>query len=159
MLTDSNAKPLINDESLIFDTDFDPTKKFYYRYDKNGNYTGAVYSNNQPEESTEIQPVKPYVNADGHAVEGITVGMTNPKWDGEKWVEQIDPIKPSVTQQLLMQQSQQITLLQSMAMQQNQSNVKLQATNVQQTTQIKQLQQMFMLANQQQAVADKKGEH
>ena len=160
-LTDSNTKPLINDEneqreSLIFDTDFDPTKTFYYCYDKNGNYTGAVYSDNQPEESTTIQPVKPYVNADGHAVEGITVGMANPKWDGEKWVEQMDPIKPSVTQQLLMQQSQQITLLQSMAMQQNQSNVKLQATNVQQATQIKQLQQMFMLANQQQAVEKSK---
>lgn len=157
MLTDSNTKPLINDESLVLDTDFDPTKKFYYCYDKNGNYTGAVYSDNQPEESTEIHPVKPYVNADGHAVEGITVGMTNPKWDGEKWVEQIDPIKPSVTQQLLMQQSQQITLLQSMAMQQNQSNVKLQATNVQQATQIKQLQQMFMTANQQQAVKNLRG--
>lgn len=142
MLTDSNTKPLINDESLVLDTDFDPTKKFYYCYDKNGNYTGAVYSNNQPEESTEIQPVKPYVNDDGNVVEGITVGMTNPKWDGEKWVEQMDPLKPSVAQQLLMQQ--------------NQSNVKLQATNAQQTTQIKQLQQMFMLTNQQQAVEKSK---
>ena len=96
-LTDLNTKPLINDEneqrdeSLIFDTDFDPTKIFYYCYDKNGNYTGAVYSDNQPEESTKIQPVKPYVNADGHAVEGITVGMTNPKWDGEKWVDSFVP--------------------------------------------------------------------
>lgn len=59
---------------------------------------------------------------------------------------------PSPAEQLLMQQSQQITLLQTMAMQQNQSNAKLQATNAQQATQIKQLQQMFMTANQQQAV-------
>lgn len=166
-LTNSNTKPLINkplindeneqrDESLIFDTDFDPTKAFYYCYDKNGNYTGAVYSDNQPEESTTIQPVKPYVNADGHAVEGITVGMTNPKWDGEKWVEQMDPIKPSVTQQLLMQQSQQLAVLRSITMQQNQDNAKLQSANQQQATQIKQLQQMFMLANQQQAVEKSK---
>lgn len=59
---------------------------------------------------------------------------------------------PSPTEQLLMQQSQQITVLQAMAMQQNQANAKLQATNAQQATQIKQLQQMFMTANQQQAI-------
>lgn len=57
---------------------------------------------------------------------------------------------------LVMQQSQQITLLQSMAMQQNQSNVKLQVDNRQQATQIKQLQQMFMTADQQQAVEKSK---
>lgn len=62
-------------------------------------------------------------------------------------------------QQLLMQQSQQITLLQSMMMQQDQANAKLQSANEQQATQIKQLQQMFMTANQQQAVADKKGDN
>ena len=48
--------------------------------------------------------------------------------------------------------NQQITILQAMIMQQNQTNAKLQATNAQQATQIKQLQQMFMTANQQQAV-------
>lgn len=48
--------------------------------------------------------------------------------------------------------NQQITILQAMIMQQNQSNAKLQATNAQQATQIKQLQQMFMTANQQQAI-------
>lgn len=57
---------------------------------------------------------------------------------------------------LAMQQSQQITLLQTMTMQQDQSNAKLQATNAQQTTQIKQLQQMFMTADQQQAVEKSK---
>ena len=61
--------------------------------------------------------------------------------------------------QMLKQQAQQITLLQSMIMQQNQAGVKLQATNQQQTDQIKQLQQMFMTANQQQAVAEKKGDN
>lgn len=66
------------------------------------------------------------------------------------------PIQPenesSPEQQMLMKQSQQITLLQSMVMQQNQDNAKLQATSEQQATQIKQLQQMFMTANQQQAI-------
>ncbi|KRL27312.1 hypothetical protein FD27_GL001066 [Limosilactobacillus frumenti DSM 13145] len=54
--------------------------------------------------------------------------------------------------QMLKQQAQQIALLQSMVMQQNQAGVKLQAANQQQTDQVKQLQQMFMVANQQQAV-------
>lgn len=57
---------------------------------------------------------------------------------------------------LLMKQSQQITVLQTMAMQQNQANAKLQATNQQQATQIKQLQQMVMMANQQRAVEKSK---
>ena len=48
--------------------------------------------------------------------------------------------------------NQQITVLQAMVMQQNQTNAKLQTTNKDQTAQIKQLQQMFMTANQQQAV-------
>ncbi|MRH71159.1 hypothetical protein GIX72_00665 [Lactobacillus reuteri] len=43
-----------------------------------------------------------------------------------------------------------------MVMQQNQTNTKLQATNAQQATQIKQLQQIFMTANQQQAVEKSK---
>lgn len=55
-------------------------------------------------------------------------------------------------QQLLMQQAQQIAILQSTAMQQNQASAKLQAANQQQAVQIKQLQQIFMTANQQQAV-------
>ena len=63
---------------------------------------------------------------------------------------------PSPTEQLLMQQSQQITVLQTMVMQQNQDNAKLQSANNRQTTQIKQLQQMFMLANQQQAIEKSK---
>ena len=61
-------------------------------------------------------------------------------------------------QQLLMQQSQQITLLQSTVMQQNQANVKLQVANQQQEKQIEQLQQLFMQANQQQALAKAKEE-
>lgn len=131
-------------------------KTMYYCYDKNGNYTGFIYSDSQPTDSTTKAPVKPYKDESGNPVDGITVGMTKPKWNGTDWIEQVDPIKPSATQQLLMQQSQQITVLQSVVMQQNQSNAKLQATNAQQATQIKQLQQMFMLANQQQAIEKSK---
>lgn len=73
------------------------------------------------------------------------------KWTGEKVI-----VSPTLEQKTLMQQSQQITVLQTMVMQQNQTNTKLQATNAQQATQIKQLQQMFMLANQQQAIEKSK---
>ena len=55
-----------------------------------------------------------------------------------------------------MQQSQQITLLQTMVMQQDQDNVKLQKANAEQVSQIKQLQQMFMVADQQQAIEKSK---
>lgn len=63
---------------------------------------------------------------------------------------------PSSTEQLLMQQAQQITVLQSMMMQQNQANAKLQAANAQQAAQVKQLQQTLVTANQQQAVEKSK---
>ena len=65
---------------------------------------------------------------------------------GDDWV----PIK-------LTKNQQEIAMLQTMTMQQNQANAKLQATNQQQATQIKQLQQMVMVANQQQAVEKSKG--
>lgn len=97
--------------------------------------------------------------------------MTNPYWINGQWInkeqtpdkvpnyqEVLDPL-PTTQQKIMMQQSQQITVLQTLIMQQNQSNAKSQATNQQQAKQIEQLQQMFMLANQQQAVADKKGEN
>lgn len=75
---------------------------------------------------------------------------------GELLAQPIIVHNPSLTEKLLMQQAQQITVLQTMVMQQNQTNAKLQATNAQQATQIKQLQQMFMTANQQQAVEKSK---
>lgn len=73
------------------------------------------------------------------------------KWTGEEVI-----VSPTLEQKTLMQQSQQITVLQTMVMQQNQTNTKLQATNAQQAAQIKQLQQMFMLANQQQVIEKSK---
>lgn len=52
--------------------------------------------------------------------------------------------------------NQQITVLQTMLMQQDQDNVKLQKANAEQASQIKQLQQMFMVADQQQAIEKSK---
>ena len=60
---------------------------------------------------------------------------------GNDWI----PVK-------LTKGQQEIAMLQALAMQQNLTNVKLQATKVQQVAQIKQLQQLFMQANQQQAL-------
>ena len=51
---------------------------------------------------------------------------------------------------------QQITVLQTMLMQQDQDNAKLQKANAEQASQIKQLQQMFMVADQQQAIEKSK---
>ena len=93
-------------------------------------------------------------------------GMKHPMFKDDEWQEKpvdkqlmysgiLAPL-PTKTEKLLMQQSQKITLLQTMVMQQDQSNVKLQATNAQQATQIKQLQQMFMVADQQQAIEKSK---
>lgn len=118
----------------------------YYLYDeKTGAYRGCVKATVQPANSTLIDPA-------------LTCHF-NPYFEDGKWVDKQLVAVPSEVQQLLMQQSQQLAVLQSMTMQQDQTNAKLQSANVQQATQIKQLQQMFMLANQQQAVADKKGDN
>ncbi|MBC6909793.1 hypothetical protein DT304_00385 [Lactobacillus reuteri] len=111
----------------------------YYLYDeKTGAYRGCVKATVQPANSTLIDPA-------------LTCHF-NPYFEDGKWVDKPLVAVPSATQLLLMQQSQQLAVLQSMTMQQNQSNAKLQATNAQQAIQIKQLQQMLMTANQQQAV-------
>ncbi len=122
--------------------------KLAYQYDTDGLLVAAIYLEDQDPIPASCTAVAPNINL-----------KTKPKWDGKTWIESGIPLQtylevkePSDTQKLLMQQSQQITLLQSTVMQQNQANVKLQAANQQQTTQIKQLQQMFMTANQQQAV-------
>lgn len=110
----------------------------YYLYDEQtGAYVGCVEATIQPKNSTTIDPA-------------LTCHF-NPYFENGCWIDKPLAVKPSI-KQLLMQQAQQITMLQTMAMQQNQSNAKLQATNAQQATQIKQLQQMFMTANQQQAI-------
>lgn len=126
--------------------------KLAYQYDNDGLLVAAVYLEDHDPIPDNCTTVMPSIDL-----------KTKPKWNGETWVESGIPLQtclevkePSDTQKLLMQQSQQITLLQSMVMQQDQSNVKLQATNAQQATQIKQLQQMFMVADQQQAIGKSK---
>ena len=125
--------------------------KRVYLYLKDGSYTTFA-------DIPDTVPVPPLATTDP-----IPDGMEKPVRKEGKWVESVESKKqldyndvltplPSVQQKLLMQQSQQITVLQTMVMQQNQTNTKLQATNDQQAAQIKQLQQMFMLANQQQAI-------
>lgn len=96
------------------------------------------------------------------------IDMDNPYWVNGQWInrekavakvqnyETILAVLPTNQQRLAMQQAQQIMLLQSTVMQQNQTNAKLRTANQQQATQIKQLQQMFMLANQQQAIEKSK---
>lgn len=61
-------------------------------------------------------------------------------------------------QQLLMLQSKEIASLKTLVMKQNQDSAKLAASYQDQTQRIKQLQQMMMIANQQQAVAKSKEE-
>lgn len=129
--------------------------KRVYLYLKDGSYTTFA-------DIPDAVPIPPLATTDP-----IPDGMEKPVRKDGKWVEaaeskdQLDysdvltPL-PSAQQKLLMQQSQQITVLQAMTMQQNQANTRLQATNQQQATQIKQLQQMVMMANQQRAVEKSK---
>ncbi|MEK1316043.1 hypothetical protein HCY06_00215 [Limosilactobacillus fermentum] len=116
-----------------------------------------------------IEVADDYVLQDGETFATPEEGLFPPitfngtEWEGvtfEDWLK-ANPVipEPSKLQQVMMWQSQQIVLLQSTMMSQNQANVKLQATNQQQGKQIEQLQQLLMQANQQQAVADKKGEN
>lgn len=123
----------------------------FFLYDENGYFQKIIEADAdaQPQNSTSMPFLTLQLN-------------TLPKWNGLTWVESgvklknIEPSNANQEQKLLMQQSQQIVLLQNLAMQQNQTSVKLQATNQQQADQIKQLQQMFMAANQQQAVEKSK---
>lgn len=131
--------------------------KRVYLYLKNGKYSCYADISDEvelPPYSTLIEPPE---------------AMINPYWINGQWVDkapvpskvpsyqEVLAVLPTTEQQLVMQQSQQIALLQTTVMQQNQTNVKLQAINQQQEKQIEQLQQLFMFANQQQAVAEKKG--
>lgn len=107
MLTDENAiqaseipdiNPPLNQSSN--------DKTMYYCYDKSGNYTGFVYSDIQPTNSTDKAPTKPYKDESGNPVDGITVGMTKPKWNGTDWIEQKVVSKEQQLAQLALQQAQ-----------------------------------------------------
>lgn len=107
---------------------------YYYLYDpETKKYLGCCWSD-VPIENAIVK--SPYEKAQ-------TFKLNE---SGDDWV----PVK-------LTKNQQEIAMLQTMTMQQNQANAKLQATNQQQATQIKQLQQMVMVANQQQAVEKSKG--
>lgn len=81
-------------------------KVMYYRYDESGNYVGFSYVDKQPENSTTQAPVKPYKDESGNPVDGITVGLTNPKWNGTAWIEQAVVSKEQQLAQLALQQAQ-----------------------------------------------------
>ena len=102
-------------------------KVMYYRYDESGNYVGFSYVDKQPENSTTKAPVKPYKDESGNLVDGITVGMTTPKWNGNMWIEQA---------QSAMSQGQQLAQL---ALQQAQFQASQQKLNSQLALQLAQL--------------------
>ena len=102
-------------------------KVMYYRYDESGNYVGSLYTNKQPENSTTQAPVEPYKDESGNPVDGITVGMTTPKWNGTDWIEQA---------QSAMSQGQQLAQL---ALQQAQFQASQQKLNSQLALQLAQL--------------------
>ena len=102
-------------------------KVMYYRYDGSGNYVGFSYVDKQPENSTTKAPVKPYKDESGNPVDGITVGMTKPKWNGTDWIEQA---------QSAMSQGQQLAQL---ALQQAQFQASQQKLNSQLALQLAQL--------------------
>lgn len=102
-------------------------KVMYYRYDESGNYVGFSYVDKQPENSTTQAPVKPYKDESGNPVDGITVGMTKPKWNGNMWIEQA---------QSAMSQGQQLAQL---ALQQAQFQAEQQKLNSQLALQLAQI--------------------
>ena len=108
MLTDENAmnmqvSEIPNNNPPLNQPSNDKT--MYYCYDKSGNYTGFVYSDIQPTNSTDKAPTKPYRDESGNPVEGITIGMTNPKWNGTDWIEQKVVSKEQQLSQLALQQA------------------------------------------------------
>lgn len=124
--------------------------KVIYSYDqKSFDYLGA-----------RLEPAD-YKLVDGETLVTPAADLIKRKFDvaAQEWTGKKVSLESSREQKTLMQQSQQITLLQSMMMQQNQANAKLQSANEQQVKQIKQLQQMFMTANQQQVVEGEKGDN
>ena len=102
-------------------------KIMYYRFDESGNYVGFLYADKQPENSTTHAPVKPYRDESGNPVDGITVGMTTPKWNGNMWLEQA---------QSAMSQGQQLAQL---ALQQASFQAEQQKLNSQLALQVAQL--------------------
>ena len=91
---------------------------WWFIYDNQGNYVRAVYSDTQPDSSTNIDP------------SGLINPVFNPKtntWSGDDVA--IDD-KPSELEQIVMRQAMTIAQMQQMLMQQNKDIAKLKGANV-----------------------------
>lgn len=95
-------------------------KNMFYTFDDSGNYTGSTFSVNQPTNSTETPPTKPYTDETGAIVAGIEIGLTNPAWDSsaQKWIERKPEVTLTDTQKIIINQAQQLSILQQIVMSQ-----------------------------------------
>lgn len=95
-------------------------KTMFYTFDDSGNYTGSTFSVDKPTNSTETPPTKPYTDETGAIVAGIEIGLTNPTWDkaAQKWIERELETKLTDTQKIIINQSQQLSILQQIVMSQ-----------------------------------------
>ena len=95
-------------------------KTMFYTFDDSGNYTGSTFSVNQPTNSTETPPTKPYTDETGAIVAGIEIGLTNPIWDNaaKQWVERQLKITLTDAQKIIINQAQQLSVLQQIVMSQ-----------------------------------------
>lgn len=90
---------------------------WWFIYDANGNYVKAVYSDTQPDSSTNIDPaglINPVFDLKTNTWSGNNIAIDN---------------KPSELQQIVMQQSMVITQMQQMLMQQKKDIAKLKGAN------------------------------
>ncbi|MEC5141542.1 hypothetical protein [Pediococcus pentosaceus] len=91
---------------------------WWFVYDVNGNYVKAVYSDTQPDSSTNIDPsglINPVFNQETNTWSGNNVAIDD---------------KPSELEQIVMQQAMTIAQMKQMLMQQNKDIAKLKGANV-----------------------------
>lgn len=91
---------------------------WWFVYDVNGNYVKAVYSDTQPDRSTNIDPsglINPVFNQETNTWSGNNVAIDD---------------KPSELEQIVMQQAMTIAQMKQMLMQQNKDIAKLKGANV-----------------------------
>jgi hypothetical protein len=127
-------------------------KNMFYTFDDSGNYTGSIFSVDQPTNSTKTPPTKPYTDENGAIVAGVEIGLTNPTWDSasQKWIENASS-NMTTEQQLIVQQTTQIATMQQLITAQAQTISQLEATVTSDGVQIKQLQQIVMQQTKPQA--------
>ncbi|MEE6681564.1 hypothetical protein PS409_05400 [Pediococcus pentosaceus] len=86
---------------------------WWFVYDVNGNYVKAVYSDTQPDSSTNIDPsglINPVFNQETNTWSGNNVAIDD---------------KPSELEQIVMQQAMTIAQMKQMLMQQNKDIAKI----------------------------------